>query len=161
MEYAGYNVNHVMNITDVGHLTSDADSGEDKMQKAAKDTGNRSLDIAKKWTEIFFQDIDKLNIPFIGDIPFNENDDSIISTKDNRSSTAEAFRLLRTNISFILKNKQEKGNTIFITSTIAKEGKSFISLNISSIIANSGKKVLLVGMDLRAPKILKYFLKRF
>lgn len=62
LEYAGYNVKHVMNITDVGHLTSDADSGEDKMQKAARETGNKSLDIAEKWTKVFFQDIDRLNI---------------------------------------------------------------------------------------------------
>jgi cysteinyl-tRNA synthetase len=62
LEYAGYDVKHVMNITDVGHLTSDADSGEDKMQKAARETGNKSLDIAEKWTRIFFQDIDRLNI---------------------------------------------------------------------------------------------------
>ncbi len=62
LEYAGYDVNHVMNITDVGHLTSDADSGEDKMQKAAKESGSTSLQIAEKWTQLFFQDIDKLNI---------------------------------------------------------------------------------------------------
>jgi len=62
LEYIGYNVKHVMNITDVGHLTSDADSGEDKMQKAARETGNKSLDIAEKWTKIFFQDLDRLNI---------------------------------------------------------------------------------------------------
>lgn len=66
LEYSGYNVKHVMNITDVGHLTSDADSGEDKMQKAARETGNRSLDIAEKWTKIFFQDINRLNIKRAG-----------------------------------------------------------------------------------------------
>ena len=62
LEYSNYNVTHVMNITDVGHLTSDADSGEDKMQKAAKESDQTSLQIAEKWTKLFFQDIDKLNI---------------------------------------------------------------------------------------------------
>lgn len=62
LEYAGYNVKHVMNITDVGHLTSDADEGEDKMQKAAKQKGITSLAIAEEYTRLFFQDIDKLNI---------------------------------------------------------------------------------------------------
>ena len=62
LEYGGYNVRHVMNITDVGHLTSDADSGEDKMQKAARETKNTSLEIAEKYTNLFFKDIDKLNI---------------------------------------------------------------------------------------------------
>ena len=62
LKYGGYNVKHAMNITDVGHLTSDADSGEDKMQKSAKKSGKTSLEIAEKWTELFFQDIYKLNI---------------------------------------------------------------------------------------------------
>ncbi len=61
-EYANYKVKHVMNITDVGHLTSDEDSVEDKMQVAAKNSGKKSLEIAQKWTEIFFQDTGKLNI---------------------------------------------------------------------------------------------------
>lgn len=61
-EYANYKIKHVMNITDVGHLTSDEDSGEDKMQVAAKKSGKKSLEIAQKWTEIFFEDSKKLNI---------------------------------------------------------------------------------------------------
>ncbi len=62
LEYAGYPVKHVMNITDVGHLTSDADSGEDKMEKAATKEGKRAEDIATYYTDVFKKDLTKLNI---------------------------------------------------------------------------------------------------
>lgn len=58
----GYDVKRVMNITDVGHLSSDADTGEDKMVKSAKKENKSVLDIAKFYTEEFFKDTDKLNI---------------------------------------------------------------------------------------------------
>jgi cysteinyl-tRNA synthetase len=57
----GYKVSHVMNVTDVGHLTSDADEGEDKMEKGAARDGKTVWDIAKFYTEAFFKDYDKLN----------------------------------------------------------------------------------------------------
>jgi cysteinyl-tRNA synthetase len=59
---AGYSVNHVMNITDVGHLVSDTDEGEDKMVLAAKREGKSSLEIADYYTKVFFDDCRKLNI---------------------------------------------------------------------------------------------------
>ena len=62
LEYLGYNVNHVMNITDVGHLTDDADDGEDKMEKSAREKGKSVWDIAAFFTDAFFSDIEKLNI---------------------------------------------------------------------------------------------------
>ncbi len=58
----GYEVKHVMNITDVGHPTSDADTGEDKMEKAAKETGKNAWDIAKFYEEQFFTSTNALNI---------------------------------------------------------------------------------------------------
>ena len=62
LEYIGYNVNRVMNITDVGHLASDADEGEDKMVKGAKRENKSVLEIADYYTEKFKGDCDKLNI---------------------------------------------------------------------------------------------------
>jgi len=62
LRYAGYDVNRVMNITDVGHLTSDADEGEDKMLKGAKRENKTVMDIAKFYTDAFFADCAKLNI---------------------------------------------------------------------------------------------------
>ena len=60
--YAGYKVNHVMNITDVGHLTSDADEGEDKLAKAARESHETAWEISKRWTEQFFKDTKSLNV---------------------------------------------------------------------------------------------------
>jgi len=62
LEYNGFKVKHVMNITDVGHLTSDADAGEDKMEKGAKREGKTAWEIAEFYTKIFKEDIKNLNI---------------------------------------------------------------------------------------------------
>ena len=62
LRYAGYDVNRVMNITDVGHLASDADTGEDKMLKGARREHKTVLEIAKFYTDAFFDDCRKLNI---------------------------------------------------------------------------------------------------
>ncbi len=59
----GYTVNHVMNITDVGHLTSDGDTGEDKMEKGSKRTGLSAWSIAELYTKVFFEDLALLNVP--------------------------------------------------------------------------------------------------
>ena len=62
LRYCGYNVKRVMNITDVGHLSSDADTGEDKMLKGAKREHKTVMEIAKYYTDAFFEDCRKLNI---------------------------------------------------------------------------------------------------
>ena len=62
LKYNGYKLKHVMNITDVGHLESDADEGEDKMLKASKRENKDPYEIAKYYTDIFLRDLDRLNI---------------------------------------------------------------------------------------------------
>jgi cysteinyl-tRNA synthetase len=62
LEYLGYEVRHVMNVTDVGHLTDDADQGEDKMIKSAKEKKKSVWQIADLYTKAFFDDIERLNI---------------------------------------------------------------------------------------------------
>ena len=62
LKYNGYTLKHVMNITDVGHLESDADEGEDKMEKAARKENKNPLEIAAYYTDIFFRDMGRLNI---------------------------------------------------------------------------------------------------
>ena len=62
LEYNGFKVKQVMNITDVGHLVSDGDEGEDKMIKSAKQEGKTPLEIANYYTKLFFRDLDRLNI---------------------------------------------------------------------------------------------------
>jgi len=62
LEYFGYEVRHVMNVTDVGHLTDDADQGEDKMEVSAREKKMSVWEIAEFFTDAFFQDLEKLNI---------------------------------------------------------------------------------------------------
>ena len=62
LQFNGYQVEHVMNITDVGHMTTDADAGEDKMQVAAEREKRSPYEVARAYEEIFFQDTDRLNI---------------------------------------------------------------------------------------------------
>jgi tyrosine-protein kinase Etk/Wzc len=102
------------------------------------------------------KDIDKLKLPFLGDIPLSESKNRIVVSRTDSSGIAEAFRLLRTNVDFMLGSDRTSGKAIFVTSTIGKEGKSFVALNLAASLAISGKRTLLIGMDLRAPKILKY-----
>ena len=104
------------------------------------------------------KDIEELTtIPFLGDVPHSETNEKIVIGNDARTSTAEAFRLIRTNLDFMLPTKEnDLGKTIFITSTTSGEGKSFISINLAAALSLSNKKVLLMGMDLRAPKVTEY-----
>jgi cysteinyl-tRNA synthetase len=62
LEYNGYDVRHVMNITDVGHLTSDEDEGEDKIEKTARAEGKQPIEIANHYLRLFHDDCAKLNI---------------------------------------------------------------------------------------------------
>ncbi len=72
-----------------------------------------------------------------------------------RSSLAESFRALRTNLQYILKEKMN--GVIAVTSAVSGEGKTFCAVNLACIVAMSGKKTLLIGLDLRKPKIHKIF----
>jgi tyrosine-protein kinase Etk/Wzc len=98
----------------------------------------------------------KTLIPFIGDIPTSENPSEIIKT-ENRTSSAEALRIIRTNLEFMVSKVPEgQAKTIFLTSTFPKEGKTFVSVNLAATFALSGKKVLLIGMDIRNPRLDDY-----
>ena len=97
-----------------------------------------------------------ITAPVIGDIPVEISKEKIVVREGSRSSTSEAFRLLRTNLDFMMAEVSNISKTIFVTSTVSGEGKSFVSVNTACTLALSGKRVLLVGMDLRAPKITQY-----
>ena len=101
---------------------------------------------------------DLTSIPFLGDIPHAAEEEKIVLHASARTAAAEAFRLLRTNLNFMLPKagQQTTGQVIFVTSTTSGEGKSFISINTAAALALSGKKTLLLGMDLRAPKVAAY-----
>lgn len=98
----------------------------------------------------------KLSVPFLGDIPKSHSNEEVISM-GSRTSAAEAFRILRTNLDFMLANAdRDKAKKIFVTSTLSGEGKTFVSINLAGTLALSGKKVLLIGMDIRNPKLAEY-----
>jgi len=103
-----------------------------------------------------FDITDKFDIPFLGDVPKSLSPNQIIEAS-SRSSSAEAMRIVRTNLDFMLNQVPDgKAKSIFLTSTIPGEGKTFLSVNLASVFALSGKKVLLIGMDIRSPKLNEY-----
>lgn len=97
-----------------------------------------------------------IKAPILGDIPSTKSADKIVVSDSDRSSVAESFRLLRTNINFMLTGIKQGGKTIFITSTVSGEGKTFVSINLATVLALTDKKVLLIGADIRKPKIGEY-----
>ena len=93
LRFLGYNVMRVMNITDVGHLTSDADTGDDKMVSSAKKENKTVLDIARFYTEAFFKDAAKLNIKKPDIIsPATENIDEYIKIITKLLETGYAYK---------------------------------------------------------------------
>ena len=101
-------------------------------------------------------DVEKLtSLPVVGDIPLADEKTGSIAVFENKNNLmSETFRNVRTNLQFML----EKGkNVILVTSTISGEGKSFISANLAISLSLLGKKVVIVGLDIRKPGLNKVF----
>ena len=99
------------------------------------------------------EDLETLTqVPILGEIPLSVHTEL---EENDRSSLAEAIRILRTNIAFMV-GKQKSGTVVYLTSTTSGEGKSFLATNLAKLLAASGKKTLLVGADIRSPKVLNY-----
>jgi capsular exopolysaccharide synthesis family protein len=97
-------------------------------------------------------------VPVLGIIRRSELDNNLAVLNKPKSSIAESFRSLRSSLQFIYKEQGVKGaKSVLITSSVSGEGKTFCSINISSVFALSGKKTVLVGLDLRKPKIFGDF----
>ena len=90
-------------------------------------------------------------VPFIGHIHHNRHNTQLVVRDGKTSSIVELFRYVRNNLQFLLNKEDDK--VILVTSSISGEGKSFISTNIASSFALLGKRVALVGMDIRNPKL--------
>ena len=93
------------------------------------------------------------NAPVLGEIGHNTTGKTIVAEQNSRTALAEQFRVLRTNLQFLAGGKEKQ--IIMITSSSGGEGKSFLSINLGSALAISNKKVVLVELDLRKPKISK------
>ena len=98
-------------------------------------------------------------IPVLAEIPKLGRKEAKLVVGEDRSVLAESLRILRTNLDYIFhsKRKIDNGKTIFVTSSVPGEGKTFLSSNLSMIFASTGKKVLLLGADIRNPKIYTFF----
>ena len=81
--------------------------------------------------------------------------DAVIINKNDRSTLSEAFRILVSNLNFIVPPKGKSNPIIFITSTVKGEGKTFVAANLALTLSSLGKKVILVGTDLRNPQLHK------
>ena len=92
-------------------------------------------------------------VPFLGSVVHNEENDGKNVLDSPKSGLSESFRSIKVNIEFL--NKHTTGLIIGVTSFVSGEGKTFVALNLASIYAIGGKKVVLVGMDLRKPRIDK------
>ena len=94
------------------------------------------------------------SVPVLGEMCTDHSGRALVVKEGGSTSAAELFRLMRTNLQFILSGNDDK--VILLTSTISGEGKSFISINLASSLALLNKRVLLVGLDIRNPKLQEY-----
>ncbi len=97
----------------------------------------------------------KTKVPVIGYISHSDSKNAIPVVEKPASSLSESFRSVRTALKYYV--RENKVAVIAVSSTVSSEGKTFISINLASIIAMLGKKVLLIGLDLRKPRINKFF----
>lgn len=101
-------------------------------------------------------DVEKLTaIPIVGDVPLTDEKEGSIAVFENQNNLmSETFRNIRTNLQFMLENDKR---VILVTSTVSGEGKSFISANLAISLSLLGKKVVIVGLDIRKPGLNKVF----
>ena len=104
-------------------------------------------------------DVEKIlkQIPVLGEIPKIDSKESETIKNNDRSVLAEAFRILRTNLSYFVKaiEGQDK-KVIYVTSTVKGEGKTFVAFNLGLTLSSTDKRVLVIGADIRNPQLHRY-----
>jgi len=99
--------------------------------------------------------VDKTSLPIVGEVSHVDNNEEI-AIQNSRNVVAEQFRIFRSNLQFIVpKNTQTRATSFLVTSSVSGEGKSFVSLNLASVLSLTGKKVALLEFDLRKLKSIK------
>jgi capsular exopolysaccharide synthesis family protein len=102
------------------------------------------------------QDITKMTkIPFIGGVGHNSSGDNRVVSSRSKSVVAESFRALRSNLNYFTGNKNKQ--IFMVSSSVSGEGKTFTTINLATVFALSGKRTLMVGADMRRPKIFADF----
>lgn len=96
------------------------------------------------------------DIPVVAEIPHLMSKKSSLIEHNDVSGMAEAFRILATNLNLILPVNKAKDKTVLVTSSVKGEGKTFISVNLALSIAKPGKRVLVIGSDIRNPQLQRY-----
>lgn len=138
LTYLGYDIKHVMNITDVGHLTGDADDGEDKMVKTAEERHQSVLDVAKFYTDAFMADIDALNI---------RHPDVICKATEHIDDMIELIKKIEANGHTYTAG----GNLYYDISTFPGYG-DLANLNLDELKAGAGRrKVSIIDENKRNP----------
>lgn len=94
------------------------------------------------------------DVPILGEMCIDNSGAHLVVSSEDTSATSELFRLMRSNLLFVMNDPRDK--VVLLTSTSSGEGKSFISINLAASLALLGKKVLLVGMDIRNPRLAEY-----
>jgi capsular exopolysaccharide synthesis family protein len=105
------------------------------------------------------EDINKLTqIPLIGVVGLSKDDTDLAVFNKPKSALSESFRAIRSSLQFLYKKQEIDGaKTLMITSSVSGEGKTFCSLNIATVFALSEKKTVIIGLDLRKPKLFDEF----
>ena len=138
LTFLGYKIKHVMNITDVGHLTGDGDDGEDKMKKSAEERHQSVLEVAKFYTDAFMSDIDALNI---------RHPDVICKATDHIPEMIELIKKIEANGHTYMAG----GNLYYDISTYPDYAK-LANLNMDDLKAGAGRrKVVVVDENKRNP----------
>ncbi len=138
LQLLGYDIKHVMNITDVGHLTGDGDDGEDKMKKTAEERHQSVLEVAKFYTDAFMADIDALNI---------RHPDVICKATEHIQEMIDLIKQIEANGHTYMAG----GNLYYDISTYDDYGK-LANLNLDELKAGAGKrKVVVVDENKRNP----------
>lgn len=98
------------------------------------------------------EDIEKItSMPFIGGVGHNKLTSNLVVKSKPKSAVAESFRALRSNLNYFTSNKDRK--VILVTSSVSGEGKTFTSLNLATVLAMSGKRTVIIGADMRKPRL--------
>lgn len=98
-------------------------------------------------------DVEKItSAPILGEVGHSFTGKSLVVTKTTRSMVAEQFRIIRSNMQYVIGNAEKA--TILVTSSFSGEGKSFISTNVGAVMALAGKKTIILELDIRKPKVL-------